>query len=177
MGSLHDQFQSWLGRPVITKDSESLLRPEYFAARNGPAETARAAYSLCFGEIHLALPQGIFGALALGIVFTGDQDNQFVPRPPYRLGIFTDPEDCPVAADLSDLPAVRPARIFGAGSNVSLNECPVFLKEDIQHGLPDQLADRVTELRGAERVHRQDGSCRVDHEVHDRVMFEHFPPL
>jgi hypothetical protein len=90
------------------------------------------------------LPQGIFGTLALGDVFTGDQDNQLVPRPSHRLGVFTDPERRTVAADLADLPAVRLAGIVRADGNVSLNECAVFLEKDIQHGLPDQLADRVS---------------------------------
>src|SRR5260221_2035482 len=34
-----------------------------FATGDFPAKAARAAYSLCFGEIHLALPQSNFGSL------------------------------------------------------------------------------------------------------------------
>ncbi|MEY9291412.1 hypothetical protein ABH979_004486 [Bradyrhizobium ottawaense] len=57
------------------------------------------------------------------------------------------------------------------------NEVVVFLEEDVQHGLADQLGRRVAQLCGAKRIHVEHRSGRIDHEVHDRIVLEHLAPL
>src|SRR5215813_3021854 len=98
MSSLHLQGPRGRRRPVVFIDPENLLRPEELVAGNTPGETAGAAYSLRLGQIHLALPQGIFGSFALGDVLACDEDDQLVSRPTHGFGSFTNPEDRPVLA-------------------------------------------------------------------------------
>src|SRR5262249_15898767 len=150
--------------------SEGLLRPDNLAGGNTPAEAAGVAQSLRFGEIHLALSQAIFGPLALGDVFAGDEHDLLIACPPHRFGIFADPEHGAVLANLSDFPGGRLAEVFQTEAKVLPDERSVFIKEDVQHGLSDQFADRIAELRSAKRIHGEDSTGRVDYEVHDRVV-------
>src|SRR5206468_2401095 len=59
------QIQIGLHRSVVPKDAISFFRPDDFARRDIPAETARQAQSLRFRQIGLASPQLLFCALAL----------------------------------------------------------------------------------------------------------------
>ena len=72
---------------------------------------------------------------------------------------------------------MRLTDIFQADGHTFPDQVPVFFKEDLQHGLPKQFADRIAELRGTKTVDRQDGAGRIDHEVHDRVVLEDLLPL
>ena len=125
----------------------------------------------------LALPQGVFGLLALGDVLACDQDDQPAVQPSHGFGVFTNPKRRTVLADLSDLPAMRLADIRQADVDAFPDQLPVFLKENLQHRCATQFADGIAELRGAKSVHRQHGAVRIDHEVHDRVMLEDLLPL
>src|SRR5260370_14542498 len=60
---------------------------------------------------------------------------------------------------------------------MALNELSIFLKKNRQHRLSDQLSGRIAELSGAKSVNRQHCPDWTDHEIHYRVVFEHFPPL
>ncbi|MGC0396094.1 hypothetical protein ACVIU7_007444 [Bradyrhizobium liaoningense] len=57
------------------------------------------------------------------------------------------------------------------------DEVAILLEEDIQHRSADQFRGGVAQLRGAERVHVDHGSGRIDHEVHDRGVLEDLLPL
>src|SRR5947209_8582228 len=64
----------------------------------------------------------LFGALALGDVFAGYQNDRVIARPPDGLAILTDPKNRAVLADFSDLPAMRTAKFLYAGRQLIFNE-------------------------------------------------------
>src|SRR5262249_28130891 len=61
MTTLERQPLAWLRRSVVSENPKCLLRPQEFARRDVPPETARLAQSLRFSEERLAAPQ--FGGL------------------------------------------------------------------------------------------------------------------
>src|ERR1700687_4756977 len=76
MGALDNKFRGRLRRPVTSKDSEGLLRPNHLARGDVPADASRATQFLCLGQIRLALLQSTFRPLAVGHV--DDKGNPFV---------------------------------------------------------------------------------------------------
>ena len=57
MGALEDKFQGRFHRPVTSKDSEGLVRPDDLSAGGIPAKAPGVAQSLRLGQIHFAVPQ------------------------------------------------------------------------------------------------------------------------
>ena len=177
MDALKNEFQRRLHGQVALEDAEGFLRPDDLAGGGAQAEAAGMAQLLCLGEIGLALSQRVLGLLALGDVLASDQNDQLAVGPPHGLGIFTHPQHRAVFPDLANLPGVGLVDGLEAEPDAFADEVMVFFKEDVEHGLADQLFRRVAELCGAERVDVQYGARRLDHEVHDRVMLEHLAPL
>ena len=60
---------------------------------------------------------------------------------------------------------------------ISLDGRTIGFMKDVHHGVADQFGNCVSELLGAERIDRNDGAGRVDHEIHGRVVLEDRPPL
>src|SRR5947208_12761541 len=65
MGSLEYPLYGGHSPLLISKDSKGFLRPEDLAGENIPAERARVAQSLRFGQISLTPSQFLFRPLAL----------------------------------------------------------------------------------------------------------------
>src|ERR1700730_3421265 len=63
MGALDDKFHGRLRRPVTSKYSESLVRPDNLSACDIPSKAASAAQSLRFGQIHFAVQERGFNSL------------------------------------------------------------------------------------------------------------------
>src|SRR6266850_3462627 len=57
MNPLENKFHDRCRRSVVLEDPKGLFRPVDLAGGRSPAEAARMAYSLCFGQIGLALLQ------------------------------------------------------------------------------------------------------------------------
>jgi hypothetical protein len=119
----------------------------------------------------------MLAAPALGDVFACDQDDHVIARPLHGLGIFADPNHLAVLADFSDLPVMRTAEFFGADRQLIFDGLPVLFKKHRHYRVPDQLIGSIAELIGTKVVHRQQCPGCVDHEIHQRIMFENFPPL
>src|SRR5215813_10020668 len=66
VSSLLYLFYGRLSSLVVFIYSKGFLGPGNLSAANIPAKTARVAQSLCFGQIDLTSPQGIFGEFAIG---------------------------------------------------------------------------------------------------------------
>ncbi len=177
MDALKHEAQVRLRGRVTLENAKRFPRPEDLVGRGAQAEAAGAAQFLSLGEVGLALPQRILRLLALGDVFAGDQHDRRAVAARHRLGVFTDPENRAVFADLADLPGVRLVHGFQAQPYALTDEVAVFLEKDVQHGLAGQLGRRVTQLCGAKRVHVEHRPGRIDHEIHDRIMLEHLAPL
>ena len=64
MGTLNDHVDGDRRSLVVSKDPESLIRPNDFAGGDAPAEAAGAAQSLRFGQIGLAVSQVLLSSLA-----------------------------------------------------------------------------------------------------------------
>ena len=127
-------------------------------------------------EAHFARTQLVLGALARGDVLAHDEHGDLTVRRSHRSRRLANPEHRAVLADLAQLPAHGLTRMLEAAGDVPTGSLSVGLQEHVQHGTTDQLLDRVAELLGAERVDREHRTGGIEHEVHDRVLFEDGPP-
>ena len=73
MGARYNEIERRLDIRIVLEDAIGLLRPANFSAGHLPGKASRLAQPLSVGEIGLASPQGILGALALGDVIVGLQ--------------------------------------------------------------------------------------------------------
>src|SRR5437868_8158863 len=177
MGALENELQAGLGRLVTLEDTKGFSRPNDLAGGDAPAEAAGSVQFLRLGQIGLALPQSIFRVLALGDIFACDQHDKLAVSPSERLGAFAHPEHRTILPDLWNLPGVRLADTFKADRKTFSDELTIFFEKDAQHGLAGELRGQIAELCSAKGVHIQNRSALIDHEVHDRVVLEDFPPF
>ena len=177
MGARDDELWRRRGRRIASENSKCLRCPDDLAGGDLPAEAAGVAQFLGVSEIGLALLQGMFGALAFGDVFAGDQNNELVAGAPHGLRVLANPQDRAVLPDLLDFPSVRLTYRLQADRNAFANKLAVFLAKDVEYGRADELRNRIAELHGTKRIHVHHRAIRADHEIHDRIVLEDLPPF
>src|SRR5437870_8200448 len=122
------------------------------------------------------LPRQILCPLAIGNVLTHDQDDGTIPDE-HGFGRLPAPEHRAVLAHVAQFPAHRPAKLLPADGDIPPDSLSIGFVKYRQYCSTDQFIDGVAELLRAKWVHGHDGTGRIHHEVHGRVVLEDRPPL